>query len=206
MKKILFVLLVSFLLLTGCNEAKDREIREEDNEVIENENMDEEESAVENVENEEEVQEEGFDENTELTLQVTRWDEQSGVTLDSEIYTVINQLLSETPDAGMPNDFSVYTVDIYSSEAGRSLVLLGINRTPVEMTNISFDFSLGSQEEFVLENYPVSLTEEEMGVFSPNGVMPFIIEISDEQAESLLSITQPEVLLSIDNFEFEEME
>ena|SRR5690625_1686539 len=214
MKKSLFILLISFvfLFLAGCTNSDDQDTENQENETPETEDQESNDPETdEAAENEDEgtqatADEEETNANTDLTLQLTKVDEESGSTLESGIYSEINQLMEENPNMGTENDFSVFTVDVYNTEAGRSLVLLGINRTPVELTNVSFDLNLGSNEEFVLEDQPVNLSEEEMGVFSVNGVMPFIIDISDEQADALLNINAAEVLLTLDNFEYEEAE
>jgi len=214
MKKSLFILLISFvfLFLAGCTNSDDQDTENQENETPETEDQESNDPETdETAENEDEgtqatADEEETNANTDLTLQLTKVDEESGSTLESGIYSEINQLMEENPNMGTENDFSVFTVDVYNTEAGRSLVLLGINRTPVELTNVSFDLNLGSNEVFVLEDQPVNLSEEEMGVFSVNGVMPFIIDISDEQADALLNINAAEVLLTLDNFEYEEAE
>jgi Tfp pilus tip-associated adhesin PilY1 len=212
MKKSLFILLISFvfLFLAGCTNSDDQDTENQENETAETEEQESNDPETDEVaENEEEdtqatAEEEETDANNDLTLQLTKVDEENGSTLESGIYSEINQLMEENPNMGTENDFSVFTVDVYNTEAGRSLVLLGINRTPVELTNVSFDLNLGSNEAFVLEDQPVNLSEEEMGVFPVNGVMPFIIDISDEQADALLNINAAEVLLTLDNFEYEE--
>jgi hypothetical protein len=217
MKKFLLILFSSLVLLAlaACTDANEQEPEnqqgeETDSETVEDQGAAEEASAEENDAGstqgatDDESVDEGPQGNTDLTLQLTKVDEESGATLESDIYMEIAQLMEEHPDMGTENDFSVFTVDIYQTEAGRSLVLLGINRTPLELTNISFELNLGSSEEFILESQPVHLTEEEMGVFPVDGVMPFVIDISDEQAEALININQADILLTIENFEFEE--
>jgi hypothetical protein len=218
MKKFLFILFISlvFLALAGCTNSDGQETEDQDNEAAEDENIeddgsdtdeatgDEDESTQGATEDDADNVEEEGNENTDLTLQLTKVDEENGATLESGVYSDINQLMADHPDMGTADDFSVFTVDIYNTEAGRSLVLLGINRTPIELTNVSFDLSIGSNETFVLEDQPITLTEEEMGVFSVNGVMPFVIDISDEQAEALLNINASDILLTLDNFEYEE--
>src|SRR5690625_569729 len=183
MKKFLLILLSSCVLVTlaACADSDEQETEEQneeeaDNEIVEDDDATEEtagnddsvEDEAESAQGSEDVEEESAG-NTDLTLQLTRVDEENGSTLESDIYREINQLIEEHPDMGTENDFSVFTVDIYNSEAGSSLVLLGINRTPLELTNVSFDLNLGSTEEFVLEEQPVHLSEEEMGVFPVDG-------------------------------------
>jgi hypothetical protein len=214
MKKFLFILLGSlvFLALAGCTNSGDEETSDGENETTENESMEndsvgeEEEADNDDGSAQDETAEEETNEAADLTLQLTRVDEENGATLESDIYSEISQLMDEHPDMGTENDFSVFTVDVYQSEAGRSIVLLGINRTPIELTNVSFDLSLGSNEAFVLEDQPIHLSEEEMGVFPVDGVMPFVIDVSEEQAEALLNISPADILLTLDNFEYEEAE
>lgn len=222
MKKFLLILFSSCVLfaLAACTDAGEQETEDQNeeeaaNETIEddgaaeqaagNSSSEEETDSSQDAEANEDVEQESQG-NSGLTLQLTKVDEENGSTLESDIYKEINQLIEENPDMGTENDFSVFTVDIFNSDAGRSLVLLGINRTPLELTNISFDLNLGSAEEFVLEAQPVHLSEEEMGVFPVDGVMPFVIDISNEQAEALLSINSADLLLTLDNFEYEEAE
>ncbi|GAB3803352.1 hypothetical protein [Virgibacillus kimchii] len=215
MKRCLLILFsCCVLVLAACTDSEgqtdeqvDEKMEEETEEVHRSAEQD---AADENVTDSTKNDDEGAGGEakgkTDLTLQLTKVDEENGSTLESDIYQEISQIMEDHPDMGIENDFSVFTVDIYQSDAGRSLVMLGVNRTPIELTNISFDLNLGSQEVFVLENMSIHLSEDEMGTFPVNGVMPFVIDLSAEQAAVLQNIDQEDILLTLDNFEYDEGE
>lgn len=144
--------------------------------------------------------------NEELTLQILRMDEEAGATLENnEFYQVLNDVISENPTMGLPNDFSLQVLDIVDSGANEtSLVILAINRLPDPLKNISFDFTLGHEDgEYVWQDLEVVLSEEEVGVIAANGVVPIILDITAEQEALIDRIHQGNQVLEVRNFEFE---
>lgn len=146
----------------------------------------------------------GSDDNKgDLTLQLTKVDEEAGGSLEEGTYKEINNMIKEDPKIGAANDFSVYTLKISDQDEGKVLFLLGINRLPIAIHNISFQFTLKSKDdEYVYQDMPVRLTDSEIGTFQPDGAIPFMLDLSDEQAELLKRINPEDIVLEIDDFKY----
>lgn len=142
-----------------------------------------------------------------LTLQVLKGDEEAGATIENNnIYNELNQYVQAHPDIGLENDFSLYIVNTIQNESGdSSLVMLGINRLPTPIKNISFDFTLGNKDgEYVWENFEVTMDEETAGVLNENSTFPIVLSLTDEQKELLRSLNQENQVMKIENFQYEE--
>ncbi|MTW87273.1 hypothetical protein F3157_16670 [Virgibacillus dakarensis] len=176
MKKYLFVFILIMFILTGC-------------------------SFSVGFGNDSEKQE---DEKEDLTLQLTKVDEEAGVTLENETYQEISKMIQDDPDMGAANDFSVYTINIYETEFGKKLFLLGINRLPFAIHNISFQFTLkGKDGEQIYKNLPVQLKKSEIGTFQQDGAIPFTLDLTAEQAEQLMKMNSEDMVLEINDFKYE---
>lgn len=143
-----------------------------------------------------------------LELQVLKADEEAGATVDNHnIYQELNKLVSENPDVGEANDFSLYIVNtIHGDEGEVKLVLLGINRLPMAIKNLAFDFTLGNKEgEYVWNKLNVTMDEETAGALQPNSAFPIVLPLTPEQEELLRSLTEEDQVMKIENFTFDEV-
>lgn len=143
----------------------------------------------------------------QLTLQVLKADEEAGATIENHtIYNELNKLIQDNPDIGQVNDFSLYTVNTIHNEEGETkLVLLGINRLPMPIKNIAFDFTLGNdQGEYIWKQQEVTMSEDSAGTLQTNGAFPIILPLSSEQEELLKSLNEDNQVMEIENFKYEE--
>ena len=92
-------------------------------------------------------------------------------------------MITENPDIGLENDFSIYIVDIVDSGTeDAALLFLGINRLDESIKGITFDYTLGLDDgSFVWEGAEVTLSEEDAGIIQPNHAVPFSLGITPEQ-------------------------
>lgn len=148
------------------------------------------EDNMEKAEKVEESEIEEVEEDGAISLQLLKIDEEAGATLDTHpLYIELNEMIQEAPELGIPDDFSIEVIDIVDSGTeDAALMFLAINRTPVALKNISFDYTLGHENgEFVWQDVEVELTEEDAGVIQPNHAMPFSLGITAEQ-EALIDL------------------
>ena len=85
-----------------------------------------------------------------LTLQVLKMDEEAGITLDNnDVYKEISEIVSENPDLGIVNDFSIQILDVVENVDGTydTLAFLAINRLDEPLKNINFEYTLGNDED-----------------------------------------------------------
>ena len=178
------------LVLAGCNESTKGNEQNEGEEKVANE-------LEQNIEKE------------TLTLQLLKGDEEAGVTIENnEVYKELNRMITENPDIGLENDFSVYIVDIVDSGTeNASLLFLGINRLDEPLKEISFDYTLGHENgEFVWENAEVNLSEADAGIIQPNHAMPFSLGITPEQEAIIDTLDDNNQVVKIENFSFQSAE
>ena len=98
-----------------------------------------------------------------------------------------------------PNTFSLKSSDFTVSHCW--------DRDFINIHHIYFKFTLKNEDgDYIYKDLPVSLTESEIGTFHPNDVMPFTVNISEEQMEQLDNLDVKNSTLEIDNFEYEEVE
>ncbi|QUW22975.1 hypothetical protein JSQ81_05210 [Sporosarcina sp. Marseille-Q4063] len=143
-----------------------------------------------------------------LKLQVIKGDAEVGVTVENnELYSELDKIIQENPDMGAAGDFSLYVVDTLHDEEGNSkLVILGINRLPVAIKNFEFNYTLGNKdEEFVWEKQPVEMKEEIAGILQPNSALPIVLPLTDEQKMLVKSLKEGNIVMSIEDFKYEEV-
>lgn len=140
-----------------------------------------------------------------LTLRVLKEDEENGVTIGNHnIYSELDNMIKENPDMGEGNDFSVIVVDsIYDDEGNAQILMLGINRTSETMKDISFGYTLGTEDgEYVFEDLLITMEEETAGALQPNSALPIVLPISPEQDTVLQKIGEGNQVVKVDNFKF----
>lgn len=139
-----------------------------------------------------------------LALYLTKADEDAGVTLDDPTYQNLNKTIQNSPDLGAKNDFSVYTVEpVKAGDNNWLLFLVGVNRLSDPIENIRFDLTVKNEkDEAIIENEQVLLGEE-VGAFPVNGVKPFLLDITEEQATLLEEMDMNGSVLEINNFKYD---
>ncbi|MFA8440156.1 hypothetical protein [Pueribacillus sp. YX66] len=161
------------------------------------------------LENEPETR--GEKEVEDVQLQVSKMDEEAGVTTENnEIYQYLDQMVKEDPKMGIPNDFSIHIVDIvegYDDDTHATILFLGVNRLPKAMKNISFNYTLGTEDgEYMWKGVEVMLSESEVGIIKPNHAVPYSLEITPEQEEIYMKLEQDNTIMNMENFDFELVE
>ncbi|MEI3597597.1 MULTISPECIES: hypothetical protein [unclassified Oceanobacillus] len=198
MKKIIGILVVGVLFLSACTDGDTEEV-ESDSGQTEETTEQVEESNGQSEGNQEEVE--------DLTLQVTKVDEEAGVTIEnSEIYQELNEFVKENSKFGTPNDFSLLSVSmVEDAEGNQQMLFLGVNRLGSPVKNITFDITLGSTEgDMVWEDFPVTLDEENAGVLETNAALPIFLPVtSQEQIDVMNTISQENLVMEFNNFNFE---
>jgi len=191
MKKYLIVLFLFMMVFTGCSSSTSKNSESDEEELDEND--------MKHSEHDD------YGENDDLILQLTKRDEQEGVTKEDGKYQQIMEALRENPKLGVENEFNFFTINVGHTEKGQKLLLAGINRSSKPVQNVSFDFTLQSEdgEHVVYEDMPIYLAESEMGAFEPNGVMPVLLDLTNEQYEQYKRIDPEEAKLELNNFEYE---
>ncbi|MEI3614440.1 hypothetical protein [Pseudogracilibacillus sp. SO30301A] len=200
MFRILITIFASFLVITGCSSANN-EIEEN----LESENVIEEVDENEEIDNE---PEEAANDSGDLTLQLLKSDEAAGITLDNnDIYTGLQSVIDQDPTIGASGDFTVSVVNIYNTESGAMLIMLGINRLDSPIKDVSFDLTIGNgDDEYVFEQYPFFIMEETEGVIESNSAIPIVATLSKGEEKLLRSFDISDVQVEIGDFEFEEVE
>ncbi|MEI3612689.1 hypothetical protein [Pseudogracilibacillus sp. SO30301A] len=199
MKKIGFMLLMVLLIIVSaaCSNTDD---------MNENTTGDKTEPSEAQQENDDQAEDEADDNGETLTLQLLKADEENGETIEGHnIYSELDQIVKDNPDMGVANDFSVFVVNaIYDDEENAKLLLLAINRLPDPIKNLSFNYTLGTEDgEYVFENQHVTMDEETAGVLQPNSTFPLVLSITPEQDEVLKKIDENNQVVKIEDFEFE---
>ncbi|MEI3614946.1 hypothetical protein [Pseudogracilibacillus sp. SO30301A] len=201
MKKIIGILVVGVLFLSACIDGDTEEV-ESDSGQTEETTEQVEESNGQSEGNQEEVE--------DLTLQVTKVDEEAGVTIENnETYQTLDEFVKENSKYGVPNDFSMLSVSmVEDAEGNQQMLFLGVNRLGAPVKNITFDITLGSTEgDMVWEDFPVTLDEEIAGVLENNAAMPIFLPVtSQEQIDVMNTISQENLVMEFNNFNFETVE
>lgn len=198
MKNVIGILIAGVLFLSACSGGETEEIESDSGQT--------EETTAQTEESKE--QSEGSQEEVEdLHLQVTKVDEESGVTIEnSETYQQLNEFVKENAQFGAPNDFSMLSVSMAEdSEGNQQMLFLGVNRIGSPVKNVTFDITLGSTEgDMVWENFPVTLDEETAGVIENNAALPIFLPVtSQEQIDAMNKISQENLVMEFNNFNFE---
>jgi len=205
MKKVISILVAGILFLSACGNGATEEV----------ETAGEEDEASEQIEEETTEQKEGNNgeaggneaEKEDLQLHVTKVDEEDGVTIEnSEFYQQVDEFVQENSKFGAPNDFSMLSFSLAEDPLGNpQMLFIGVNRLGAPVTNITFDFSLGNTGgDMVWEDAPVVIDEESTGVLEDNAAVPIFLPVtSEEQIELMNTISQENVVIEFNNFEFE---
>ncbi len=176
------------LILVGCsNETEEQEVPKNNNSNVPKDEIEDEDKG-------------------NLTLQVSKADEEAGLSIDNHnIYNELNQIVEQNPKVGAANDFSLFIVDTMRDETDNAkLLFLGINRLPEAIKNVSFEYTLGNDDdEFVWENEEVTLTEEQTGVLQVDSAIPIALPLTDEQETLLKTIDEENQMVEISNFKYE---
>ena len=59
---------------------------------------------------------------------------------------------------------------------------------------------------YVFDGIEIDLTESEVGVIQAHGVVPFYLDVTEEQIELLSTLDQDNSVMKFDNFTFESAE
>lgn len=150
---------------------------------------------------------ESSEDNADLTLQVTKIDEEAGATIDNnENYQMLNEVILDNPKLGTPNDFSMYTID-FDKEIYRQtmqIYFFGINRLDTPIKNIRFKITLGTTDgEYVWEDMPVTISDDIFGTFKPDHTMPIMLDVTEEELDVFEKITKENQVFEIDDFNFD---
>ena len=198
MKKIIGILVVGVLFLSACTDGDTEEVESDSGQT---------EKTTEQVEESNGQSEGNQGEVEDLTLQVTKVDEEAGVTIEnSEIYQELNEFVKENSKFGTPNDFSLLSVSMAEDPDGNhQMLFLGVNRIGTPVKNVKFELTIGSTEgDMVWENIPITLDEENAGVLENNAALPIFLPVtSQEQIDVMRTISQENVVMEISNFNFE---
>lgn len=145
------------------------------------------------------------DQKKDLTLQVTKTDEESGFSIEnSDIYQQLEDFIGDNPDLGEPGQFMVFTMMPITFDDGRTqLMLLGVNRLNEEIKNIEFEITLGNGEEYIWEDLHVTLHEEDLGTLEVAHGMPFALPINEADQEILESITEETKVFKMENLTYD---
>lgn len=201
MKKVIGILAAGVLFLSACSSGDTDEAEKEGGQPEETTEQTEA-SNGQTEGNQAEVE--------DLKLQVTKVDEDAGVTIEnSETYQMLNEFVQENSKFGAPNDFSMLSVSLAEDSAGnQQMLFLGVNRIGTPVKNVTFEITLGSTEgDMVWENFPVSLDEETAGVLENNAAMPIFLPVtSQEQVDAMNTISQENLVMEFNNFNFETVE
>lgn len=207
-KKLLFFIVILFLLLVGCNTNdsdgtnETAQTNETTDETDESDKLDDQDQDK----NDSTQQENKDGEKEDVKLQVLKADEEAGATIeDNPIYSGIQSMIDEDLKLGTDGDFSVHTANIFHAEDGSALVLIGVNRIGTPIKNVSFNVSIGEEGgSDIWENTKVDLPEKQAGVIQSNSAVPFIMNLTDEKEEKLKKLDQDNLNVEVDDFDYEE--
>ena len=200
MKNIIGILMMGLLFLSACS-GGNTEVESDSRQIEETPTQTEKSNG----------QPDGAQSEVEdLQLQVTKVDAESGVTIENnETYQQLNEFVNENIKFGAPNDFSMLSVSMMVDDNGnQQMLFLGVNRIGTPVKNITFDITLGSTEgDMVWENFPVTLDEDSVGVMENNTALPIFLPVtSQEQIDVMKTISQENLVMEINNFNFETVE
>lgn len=180
LKKIIF-LLASTLLLMGCSDdgkSTGKSTESDTNKVAES--------------------------TPKIELQVVKKDADNGVTLDNnEMYKLLTSYINQNPAIGTKNDFSMRAVSLSKDLSKPGAVFLGINRTNKILKNITFKLSVSDKDNnYVVKELPISLSENEVGAIKPNGAVPIVVSF-DPDNKFFSELDSDNIKLAITDFKYE---
>lgn len=225
-KKLLVPMVLALFLMSGCgaindalnvitsssDDEKEEERKEEqDTDEAKEDDVDEKDDADEVEVNASQrdngILDKAADDEQGLSLQVTKVDEEAGITIeDDPNYQHLNDLVEANPELGANNDFSLFSIesDGNFNEDVTEVLFLGINRLDEPIKNIKFDFTLGSTDgDYVWEEEPVQLPEDVFGAIKTDHAMPVLLEVTDEQFEIFNTITEENQIFEMENFTYD---
>ncbi|WP_416151669.1 hypothetical protein ACM26V_12130 [Salipaludibacillus sp. HK11] len=221
MKKFVYMLVfIMILIVTGCSNSDEEtsenvntENNEEKTDVAANNNQEDLSTEQESQGNGDTLEVEDASQDAfevpDLQLQVSKLDEESGVTIESsEVYSYLEEVIMADPKGGIPNDFSIYPDELVLNDDGTtSLLFIVINRLHAPIRNISFELTLGNQDgDSIFEGLEVSLEEESFGIIETDSAVPFLIDISPEDEEIYMEITEENIDLRMENYDVDLIE
>lgn len=189
MKKVIGLLLFCLLFFSACNFSVDVE---------------------DNTGEDKEQSENNSEEKEDLHLQVTKVDEDAGVSVENnEMYQMLDEFVQENPKFGVADDFSMQSVTLVTDTSdNQKMLFLGVNRLGAPVKNVTFNLSLGNTDgDMVWEDFPVILDEEVAGVLENNAALPIFLPItSQEQIELMNTISQENLYIEFKDFKYETVE
>ena len=184
----IFMAIFMLLLLTACTEASSGNKAEGSNSNA---------STTKNNEPKEKVN---------LKLQLLKPDEQAGVTIENnDLYQLVNEKIKQNPQMGEGTGFIFYLGDIFTKKSGQKVLLtLSINRLNDPITNVNFNLTLGNEVDgYVWNKMKTTLPESNIGVLQPNGVVPVLIPLTNDQYTTVQKLNKADKLLKIENLKYE---
>lgn len=137
----------------------------------------------------------------DLTLQLTKIDEEAGTVIEeNDVYQELNKFVKANPKHGEANDLSIYVVNTLHNDQGDHLILLAINRLDKPVKNISFNYTLGTNDgELIFDQEPIVIGENDFGEIEVNHAMPFTLQVNEDQLEIMKKIDDQNQHIEFDN-------
>lgn len=143
----------------------------------------------------------------ELSLVIPKKNADKGQTFNNNpLMAEFQQLVTEHPDMGFNNDVTVMYSGLHGTQDGDTLAyFFVINKTDIEMKNIRYQLSYGNKDgEMVWDKEAVILREDVFGPLKPNAVLPLTMTVPKEKVDLFFSITNENLSIKLDEFNFEE--
>ena len=145
----------------------------------------------------------------ELSLVIPKQNADKGQTFDNNpLMAEFRQLVLENPDMGFDNDVTVMYSGLYDEAEGDTLAyFLVINKTDLAMKNINYKLNYGNKDGEMVWDQNYSILEEEVfGPLEPNTVLPLTMTVPKEKTDLFFSITNENISIWLDEFNYEELE
>ncbi|WP_034550358.1 membrane lipoprotein lipid attachment site-containing protein [Carnobacterium funditum] len=142
-----------------------------------------------------------------LTFKLPKQNSDKGQTVENNpIMSKLKKIVDETENLGFENDVTVLHSKLSEkNENDTAAYFFVINRTPIGMKDIRFNFNYGDAEgNMVWENAPYYMSSEVFGISEPMTVIPFTLTVPKEKEDLFFSITEGNVKTRIDNFNYNE--
>lgn len=145
----------------------------------------------------------------ELSLVIPKQNAYKGQTFDNNpLMAEFRQLVLENPDMGFDNDVTVMYSGLYDEAEGDTLAyFLVINKTDIAMKNINYKLNYGNKDGEMVWDQNYSILEEEVfGPLEPNTVLPLTMTVPKEKTDLFFSITNENISIWLDEFNYEKLE
>lgn len=145
----------------------------------------------------------------ELSLVIPKQNADKGQTFDNNpLMAEFRQLVLENPDMGFDNDVTVMYSGLYDEAEGDTLAyFLVINKTDLAMKNINYKLNYGNKDGEMVWDQNYSILEEEVfGPLEPNTVLPLTMTVPKEKTDLFFSITNENISIWLDEFNYEKLE